>query len=91
MYRIVKTDNTEIGCTDTVRYIKIAANGCYVQCEQSAAIGLAYNGTAYNLFGHSEVAGADQVMVIKFDSAKFEPAQIRADVDYLAAMGGIDL
>ena len=70
MYRIIKTDGTEVGCTDSVLYIKVAKNGCYIQCEQPEAVGVAYQSTAYNLSGHSEIAGADQVIMVKQDGGR---------------------
>lgn len=68
MYRIIKTDGTELGLTDDVRYIKINCNGTYVRATEKEAIGVAYRNTPYNLRGHNDIPDADTVIVIKIDA-----------------------
>lgn len=68
MYRIIKTDGTELGVTDSVRYIKIAKNGCFVTCPANEAVGIAYKSKPYNLFGHTEITNKDTVIVTECDS-----------------------
>lgn len=68
MYRIVKQDGTELGLTDSVLYIKVGSSGCFTPCKAQDAIGVAYQSTPYNLFGHSEIEGADAVLVRECDS-----------------------
>lgn len=77
MYRIIKTDGTELGITDFVRYIKISASGCYASATEQNAIGVAFNDVAYNLFGHNEIDGAETVIVSKFDGGALIAEQQR--------------
>lgn len=67
MYRIIKTDGTELGITDQVTYIKFGANGCFTNATVEDAIGVAFSSTPYNLFGHDEIEGADTVIVSQID------------------------
>ena len=68
MYRIIKTDGTELGLTDSVHYIKIHQNGCFTPATEEDAIGVAFRSIAYNLFGHEEIEGAETVIVSKADT-----------------------
>ncbi len=70
MYKITKIDGTDVGYTDSVIYIKIASNGCFIQTDNQNAIGVAYAGTPYNLFGHNEIPGVDEVMVVEQDGGQ---------------------
>lgn len=67
MYRIIKTDGTELGITDQVTYIKFGANGCFTNATVEDAIGVAFNSTPYNLIGHDEIEGVDTVIVSQID------------------------
>lgn len=67
MYRIIKTDGTELGITDSVNYIKIGVSGCLTPAEKEDAIGVAYESVAYNLAGHTEISDADTVVVSAID------------------------
>lgn len=67
MYRIIKTDGTELGITDQVTYIKFGANGCFTNATVEDAIGVAFNSTPYNLFGHNEIEETDTVIVSQID------------------------
>ena len=49
MYRIITTDGTELGITDTVNYIRYGNSGCFVLCQEEDAIGVAFDGVPYNL------------------------------------------
>ena len=91
MYKITKIDGTEVGYTDTVIYIKIAPNGCFIQTTKDNATGVAYDSTPYSLFGSNGIDGADTVIVTEVDSARYEKPKIRADIDYLAVMAGVSL
>ncbi len=68
MYRIIKTDGTELGITDSVRYIKISHNGTYIAATENDAVGIAYRNKPYNLRNHDEIPNADSVIVIKVDA-----------------------
>lgn len=67
MFRIIKTDGTELGITDSVNYIKIGASGCFAPTTKEDAIGVAFQSTPYNLVGHEEIEGADTVIVSAID------------------------
>ena len=60
MYRIITLDGTELGMTDSVLYIKITASGSFV----------AFRSTPYNLVGHSDIEGADTVVVATVDGGE---------------------
>lgn len=49
MYRILKTNGEELGLVDYVHYIKVSANGSYIQAKADEAIGVAVNGNPYLL------------------------------------------
>lgn len=69
MYRVIKTDGTELGLTESPRYIKTDKNtGTYVEAKKEEAVGIAFKGEPYNLFGHNEIEGAATVIVSRADS-----------------------
>lgn len=68
MYRLIKTDGTELGVTESVIYIKINSNGCFVETSKSDAVGVAFNSIPYNLIGHDEISNADTVVISKIDT-----------------------
>ena len=68
MYQIIKRDGSTVGCTEQPRYIRRAENGCYVEAERQNAVGIAFEGTVYNLFGHSEIQGAPEVLLTERDA-----------------------
>ena len=70
MFRIIKTNGTELGVTESVNYIKIHKNGCYTTATRADAIGVAYNSVAYNLIGHDDIADTDTVIVCEIDGGK---------------------
>ncbi len=67
MYRIIKIDGTELGITDNPVYIKYGESGSFAPTSVENAIGVAYLGEPYNLVGHSEINGADTVVVSAID------------------------
>ena len=67
MYRIITVDGRDIGVTDDVIYIKIGDSGAYTFATPEDAIGVAYLSTPYNLLGHSDIEGAETVVVKKID------------------------
>lgn len=89
MYKILTTSGVEIGFTDELRYIKISPEGSYIEATAEEAIGIAFRGTPYNLNGHTEITGAEQVNVVEVSMADVLREQ-RANMDYLAMMSGID-
>ena len=83
MYRIAKvSDGTELGITDSVRYIKIGKNGSFASAERKNATGVALDGVAYNLLGHSDIEGADVVTVSEVDGGKLI-AECKAAIEEL--------
>lgn len=68
MYRIIKTDGTELGVTDSVNYIKLNTNGSYTTAKKDEAIGVAYRSVAYNLIGHEDIIDAETVIVSETDA-----------------------
>lgn len=75
MYLVIKTDGTELGMTDSVYYIKIGQSGSYAPCPAADAIGVAFNGTVYNLIGREDIADADTVVVVKCDAGELASHQ----------------
>lgn len=67
MYRIITVDGVELGITDSVNYIKIGASGDFTNATKDSAIGVAFQGVAYNLIGHSEIADTNTVIVSSID------------------------
>ena len=82
MFRIITTKGTEVGITESVRYIKISEhNGCFIRCMQKDAIGVAFNSKPYNLEGHSDIPDAETVRVIEID--------LGPELDYLKTQSNI--
>lgn len=67
MFRIIKTNGEELGMTEKVNYIKIASNGCFISADKKDAIGVAFNSSPYNLFGHDEIKDVDTVLIREID------------------------
>jgi hypothetical protein len=61
VYRIFKEDGTEIGVADELNYIKVSSNGTFILCEESEAVGIAFNGTPYSLMGTEGIESLDKV------------------------------
>jgi len=75
MYRIVTTDGTELGITDKILYIKKSASGALIVAEKDNAIGIAFESEAYNLEGHSDIAGAKTVTIIETSLTEWAKAK----------------
>ena len=67
MFRIIKTDGTELGVAESVNYIKIHENGCFTTATKDDAIGVAYSSIPYNLIGHEDIVDAETVVVYEID------------------------
>jgi hypothetical protein len=67
MYQIIKINGTKVGITESVNYIKIHTNGCFVVTNKEDAIGVAYRGMTYNLVGHNDIIGAETVIISEID------------------------
>lgn len=70
MNRIIKTDGTELGLTDEARFIKYGNYGQYVKATRADAIGVVFNNVVYNLLGHSDISGAETVIVSNASTAE---------------------
>lgn len=57
MYKILTDQNKLLGYVSQPNYIKKTTGG-YVPCAPVEAVGLTYQGTVYNLLGHSQIEGA---------------------------------
>ena len=57
MYKILTDQNKLLGYVSQPNYIKKTTGG-YTPCVPVEAVGLTYQGTVYNLLGHSEIEGA---------------------------------
>lgn len=70
MYQIII--NNEIkGFCEKPRFIKIKPEtGVYIEAKLDEAIGVAFNGVAYNLVGHNEISDMPQVVVSELDGAE---------------------
>lgn len=97
MYRIITTEGTELGITDSVLFIKVSAEGAYVEATEDEAVGIAFESTPYNLNGHTEIAGAKTVILVKTTFAQIMKEQaaavekFQANMDYLAMMSDVNL
>ena len=69
MYRICKTDGTELGVAEAVTYIKIGASGDYACATAEDASGVAFDGVAYSLVGHDEI-DSEAVVVSEVDTGQ---------------------
>lgn len=56
MYKII-VKNKVLGYTVTPLYIKVAENGCFVNCRPAEAQGISYLGSLYPVVGHTEIPG----------------------------------
>lgn len=86
MYRITKTDGTELGMTDAPIYIKIGASGSFAPTDAMHAIGVAFQGEPYNLAGHEEIDGADTVVVTEYNGGETIAEQQRIINDLLISI-----
>ena len=94
MFRITLTNGTDVAMVDKVNYIRFNSCGSFCPAQDEVeAIGVAVNGTPYNLFGHNDIKDAETVVVSFVDAGVFAKltAQNAANIDYLSAMSGIDL
>lgn len=70
MYHVIKMDSTDLGITDSINYIRISEDGCFVPTDQEHAIGVAVDSVPYNLIGHDEIEGAETVVVSEIDAGR---------------------
>lgn len=80
MYKLINFDTgEEIGITDSLNYIRLGKNGCYVMCKAGETPqGVAYNSTPYNLFGKESMGDLPAVIIQDADAGK-ELIALRAE------------
>lgn len=72
MYRIIRTsDGVELGAVEKVNYIRIGESGSFAPTNHVNAIGVAYKSKPYNLVGHSDIEGAETVVVSAVDTGDY--------------------
>lgn len=97
MYRVVTTEGTELGITDSVLFIKISPEGTYIEATADEAVGIAFESTPYNLMGHTEIKDAKTVILVETTLAQVMKEQtamvekFQANMDYLAMMSDVSL
>lgn len=70
MYQIIISGEIK-GFCETPRYIKIKPEtGVYIEAKLEEAIGVAFGGVAYNLFGYDEIPDTPQAIVKEIDGAE---------------------
>lgn len=70
IYEIWK-DDTLVGVTGEVSYIRLHSNGCYVLCPEADAQGIAVGGTPYNLQGREPMPGLETVSLTEAEYVTF--------------------
>ena len=91
MYKILTDTNQVMGYVDKPNYIKIAENGDILPADPVEAVGLNYQGTLYNLLGHSDIEGASTAyasMVTETELLQILNSSTTATVNALATLLG---
>lgn len=70
MYRLIKTDGTELGVTTAPLFIKYGSGGDFTNATLDNAIGVAFRSIGYNLFGHNDIEGAETVILCEVDDGE---------------------
>lgn len=72
MYKLINFNTgEEIGITESLNYIRLAKNGCYVICKDGEEPqGISYNSTPYNLAGKESMGNLPTIMAREYDSAE---------------------
>lgn len=69
MFKLVTTEGVELGIVESVNYIKISpSTGCYIAAKPEEAVGVAFRGTAYNLYGRAMIRNTPTVFVTEVDA-----------------------
>lgn len=101
MYKIIKTDGTQLGYTAKPHYIRLSNSGCFIEASSQDAIGIAFDSIAYNLIGNETIEDAGTVMVIEMDEgpvvfdhesrvAVTEQAAVDLDIAYSAQIAELE-
>ena len=94
MYQIME-DGKPIAYAEEIIYIRMQDNGSYGPAMYEEATGIAANGTPYHLEGRpvDGMEGLPTVTFERIDAAQMfaKQEQLRADVDYISVMTGVDL
>ena len=70
MYKILTDQNKLLGYVSQPNYIKKTTGG-YTPCVPVEAVGLNFQGTLYNLVGHSDIEGASAAYASMISDAEF--------------------
>lgn len=76
MFKIITTSGTELGMTDSVRFIKVSSEGSFIESTKDEAVGIAFKGSPYNLAGQNAIDGAETVLIVETDGGG-EVAELR--------------
>ena len=87
MYKVIKVETeTLLTIAEGLNYINLADNGCFVLCDESAAIGVAIDGTVYHILGRNKLTDdAEDVIILQFDTGGWAMTTNKAlnDIDAL--------
>ncbi len=71
MYRIIGSKTgTVLAMTEQPNYITRAENGCFVLCPEEEALGIAWEGIPYALFGRELEGAAGTVLLSETDGGR---------------------
>lgn len=92
MYKLTTTDNTDLGYTDEIFYIRVLEDGTFSPTyNKYSADGVAYNQIVYNLINKSKIANAQTIIIEEYqvDELIKTIKQNSANIDYVSMMAGI--
>lgn len=84
MYKIVLDSGRILGYTEEILWIRKHENGCYIQCPQSEAEGIAYKSIPYSFSTDSPLEGAKGTVYLfrdEYDDASAENANDIASLE----------
>lgn len=74
MYRIVK-DGSTLGLTELPNYVELLPNGSWGLCDESRALGIAYEGKVYGLLGKPNTDDLETITLAFVDGGALEAEQ----------------
>lgn len=87
MYKVTSGGEV-IGYSDSVVFIRLHGNGCYVPCDVAEATGIVVGGAVYNLPGE-DIGAAETAAYTKVDGGTYiftQQAQLAATEDAACAL-----
>lgn len=93
MYQIILPSGRDLAVVEAPYYIRHGKSGSLCPASAQDAIGVAVNGTPYNLAGHNDIEGAETVIVRQVDGGVYilQEQKTAANLDYIAMMTDIEL